>query len=406
MAGFFQQFLKGVGKGLLDPDGSPWLKNYQHASKTFGTDAYGNAPKFKWLFHVYFDINKTLITDNDAKVFPEDSNHGLLVKSIELPKFGMNLVELNQYNRKRYVQTKMTYDPIRVLFHDDNANTIRHLWYTYYSYYFNDPSQPNNQSRPSGTRTQPDQAATDLNRKNIYDADISKNQNWGYMGEISNTSTSTALGIAKAPFFKSISIFGFNQHNFVQYQLINPIIEAFGHDTYSYAETNSTMENSMTLRYESVKYFDGAIDGANPGAIVKRFGERGTYDRTLSPISRPGGNRTIIGQGGLLDAVDGVLNDLSNGNIIGALQTTARTARTFKTGKSLVSAAKADLVDNIRGAIVKPGSSRSQWNIPAAGASVGTGSQNVSSTNGANVYAPPISTDPNSPIPGRPRGGG
>ena len=145
MAGFFQPFLRGALDGFAD---SPYLRDFQQGSKIFTTNNYGNAPKFKWLFHVYFDINKYLIAStNIEKIFPSTTNYGILVKSIDLPKYTLAVQEMNQYNRKRYVQTKISYDPIRVVFHDDNANQIRQLWFNYFSYYYNDPNQPNSTIR-------------------------------------------------------------------------------------------------------------------------------------------------------------------------------------------------------------------------------------------------------------------
>ena len=37
--------------------GGPYLRDYAHAAKTFIPNGFANAPKFKFLFHVYFDIN-------------------------------------------------------------------------------------------------------------------------------------------------------------------------------------------------------------------------------------------------------------------------------------------------------------------------------------------------------------
>lgn len=387
MAGFFQQFLQGAVNGFLD---RPNLRDYTHASKTFTTTGYANAPKFKWLFHVYFDINEQEVAgDFRGIIFPDATNYSLLVKSTELPKYGFDLVELNQYNRKRYIQTRIKYDPVRIVFHDDNANQIRQLYYNYYSYYFNDPNQPGGATATLGN-TNANYASSALNRKNIYDPVIDNSQvNWGYNGEISYDNI--GLGTrGKAPFFKSIRIYGFNQHNFALYQLINPMIDSFSHDTYSYDQTNSTMECSMALRYESVKYYDGALDGRRPGEIIEGFGDPGVYDRTLSPIARPGSNRNIMGKGGLVDSAGGVIRDLSNGNYLSALQTAGRLSRTFKNSQSVVAAAKAELVGGVVNAISNPNTARTGVNTPAQGANTGPGGQRGSATNAVSNVPPPV----------------
>ncbi len=48
---------------------------------------------------------------------------------------------MNQYNRKRKVQTSINYDPITCIMHDDASDLSRTLWYNYFSYYYKDASQ-------------------------------------------------------------------------------------------------------------------------------------------------------------------------------------------------------------------------------------------------------------------------
>lgn len=408
MAGFFQQFLRGTADGFL---GSPYLRDYTHASNVFVRDAYGNSPKFKWLFHVYFDINKYAVSNTGAtdelnmsstnleSMFPPDFNPGLLVRSIDLPKYTLGVAELNQYNRKRFINTKISYDPVKITFHDDNNNKIKHLWQSYYGYYFNDPAQPvisgNKYSRDAD-----DKSTSILNIKNTYSPTYD-NKNWGFAGELTaaNQFNGTPNNY-KIPFFKSIKIYGFNQHNFALYVLINPVISSFAHDSYDYYSTRDTMQHTMTINYESVKYYDGALNGQNPSEIVRGFGEDNVYDKTLSPISRAGSNRTILGQGGLVDAGLGVLENLAKGNIsgvLGAAGIAARTARTFRNGTQVAQAAKTEIIGEVIKAVSDPQSSRSLFNLPAAGASTGVGSQNANATNARNVNAPSIAVPGNVP---------
>jgi len=374
MAGFFQQVLRGAVDGFL---GNPNLKDYTHASKTFRKDAYGNAPKFKWLFHVYFDINKPAIAGlNWDKIFPETTNYGLLVKTIDLPKYSFETHLMNQYNRKRLVQTKVNYEPVRVTFHDDNASQIMQLWYNYYSYYYNDPSNPIKQSSGNGNVDDAD-LTVKLNQKNTYSRISPDLGNWGYTGEISDsneqaTNTDGRFPEYKVSFFKSIKIYGFNQHNFVLYELVNPIISDFNHDTYSYAETTGTMEHTMTLKYESVKYFTGAINGQRPGEKVYGFGNPGVYDTNLSPINKPGTNASILGPNGLVESGLGILDDLASGDpgrILRAAQTTGRLGKTFKNGQQLLQTAKTELVAGVVGAVTNSNLVRTAGGIfPAIGA--------------------------------------
>jgi len=372
MAGFVQNLLTDAATSFFTNE---YLRDYQHASKTFRTNAYGYSPKFKFLFHVYFDINKDYIGATQG--WPQDQNFGLAVKNIQLPKYTFDLATLNQYNRKRVVQTKIKYDPINVVFHDDNQNLIKKLWYTYYTYYYKDATQldSNTNTTISGVAATfgGDNAVRyNLNRRNIYDPTITGNDDWGYIGETGNspaTNSAASLGISKAPFFKGINIYGFNQHSFSLYRLINPIIESFSHDTYNYSEGGGVMENQMTLNYETVKYYEGAVDGRKPYDIVKGFGSNDHYDTVLSPIARPGSNATILGQGGLVDAAGGILDDLENGNIVGAVQKAGTAANTFKNPQNILRIAKADAMGIATNALQGTPNRNTAFNFPTQAAS-------------------------------------
>jgi hypothetical protein len=347
MAGLFNtifgqspgEFLGDVAKGFF---GNEYLRDYQHASKTFRTGNYGYSPKFKFLFHVYFDINEYYV--GTTNLFPQDKNFGLAVKTIQLPDYTFDTHVMNQYNRKRIVQTKIKYNDVNISFHDDNANLVRKMWYAYYTYYYKDAVKKVNNNSTYDQYSEIPQAngsTFSYNKRNIYDPSLEGVDDWGYIGEgtaDSNLGTAaTNIGNIKVPFFNSIKIFGFNQHNFAMYELINPTITSFKHDTYDYSSSNGTMENTMTVGYETVKYYEGAVNGKaiTDGTGDKNalgFGSREHYDITTSPLMRPGANQTILGQGGLISAADGVMNDLEHGNYLRAIQTAGRTANTFKNG--------------------------------------------------------------------------
>jgi hypothetical protein len=372
MAGFFQNLLTDTAKGFF---GNDYVRDYTHAAKTFRTNSYQYAPKFKFLFHVYFEINPAVY----ARGISQGSNFGLAVKTIDLPKYNITTATLNQYNRKRLVQTKIQYQPINIVFHDDNGNLVNDMWYNYYTYYFKDATKPTISSAgrsPQGTNT----GSADYNSRNLYKPDISGDEDWGFIGESSQqsgTTSQSSQGISKIPFFKNIQIFGMNQHNFMQYTLINPVITAFNHDTYDYAQGNGTMSNTMTIDYETVKYAEGALDGKSPSNIVTGFGLDTNYDKTPSPINRLGSNSSILGKGGLVDAAGGVISDLSNGNILSAVRTAGTAYNTFKNtslkqvaaqdlNKLLVNATQQQLPGAVRSNSYYPGYGTSPNNIAGA----------------------------------------
>lgn len=326
-----QSFLRGVAEGLF---GSEYLRDYTHASKTFRSNNYQYTPKLKFLFHTYFKIN-TLAYGRNVST---GDNFGLLVKEVKLPSFSFDTTQLNQYNRKRIIQTKIKYDPITIAFHDDNGNLMKNLWQAYYNYYYTDGTIPKvvfAGARGGLPETQADAGGqittaslANYNERNLYNESITGNSDWGY-NTAAAVQSQTGTDV-KPAFFENITVFGFNQHNFTAYTLINPIITQFNHDTYNYNEGSGIMQNTMTIDYETVVYNEGALDGQSPSNIVTGFGLETNYDRRLSPIAMPGSNRTILGQGGLVDGVGGTLKNLASGNLVAAGLLAGITYNTFK----------------------------------------------------------------------------
>ena len=114
----------------------------------------------------------------------------------------------------------------------------------------------------------------------------------------------------------------------------------------------------MSIDYETVKYFKGAMNGKNPSNKVPGFGLDQHFDLTVSPIARPGSQATILGQGGLVDGGEGILNDLTpdadgNRNILGAIQKAGVTYNTLK-NMNLKQTAKAEITKGITNAIMNP----------------------------------------------------
>jgi hypothetical protein len=368
MSGFFQDLLNGAVGGFF---GSDYLRDYTHASKTFTPNFYQNAPKYKFLFHTYFEINQEIY----ANGFDNRQNLGLLVKEIKLPSYSFDTFQMNQYNRKRIIQTKIKYEPVNITFHDDNANQATKLWQAYYQYNYRD-------SIPGIFKT---------SDRNTYQSSIIGDE-FGFTGDAYNSSGT------KVPFFKSIIVYGLNRHNFTMYKLINPVITAFNHDTYNYDQGNGIMQNQMTIDYETVVYDYGALDGTRPNNVVKGFGSDENYDRRLSPIATPGSNRTILGQGGLVDAAGGVIEGLQRGDLLGLINATRSAGTAYNTFKDtdLKQNVKQELLNGVSSALTNPNVTRNITNwvqqvgstpSPIATSSAPTAGANNNTTVGQNNTA-------------------
>ncbi len=361
MSGFFQNLLKDAAGGFF---GSDYLRDYNHAAKTFGSNLYQYSPKLKFLFHCYFNINSDVYDIDGSK--STQQNFGLLVRDVKLPSYQIQTAQMNQYNRKRIVQTKIRYEPVSFTFFDDNSNTMAKMWAAYYTYYFNDGAIPNvpilgNRGgkgvdltsaaaqgtvrglSAAGSSTSGPVTNGDYRTRDIYEPDLSNKLFYGY-------DVTTNNGFTKPAFFNEITIYGFYQKNFIAYTLVNPIITNFAHDTYDYDQSNGIMKNTMTLDYETVVYNEGQLDGNKPTNLVPGFGDEATYDRRLSPIAVPGSNSTVLGQFGLVDSVGGAIKNAGK-DPLGSLRTIGATYNTFKNvnlKQSLKEELKNSFINNLR----------------------------------------------------------
>ena len=311
--------------GIFEPTGVIF-RDYRHSAKTFLANGYEFVPRYKFLFHVYFNINVGQIPQL-ATVFGgrDQATVGLMVKNIQLPHFSVSLDTMNQYNRKRLVQSKIEYQPVQIVFHDDQADLIRNLWYNYYSYYYKDPSQNYNNIPSLNGSLGASQTLTSgsmYNQRDIYEKNI-EYTDWGYIGESYYGSGGGINPLAKPPFFNDIQIYGMSQKKYASYVLINPMIKDWQHDTYDYAAGDQTMQNTVIIQYETVKYYSGDIGGATPSASVPGFADPAYYDTVKSPIAMPGSTYTAADNGSVVYTTQGSVTDLqviNNVNTLGAVQ--------------------------------------------------------------------------------------
>jgi hypothetical protein len=269
------QFLKQIGQG-------DQIKDYQHASKLYVGDNFNLAPRQGYLFHVFLDLAPAFLNKigDDSRV-----KAGMLVKSVDLPKFSVDTKTLNSYNKYNIVQTKVKYDPITITFHDDHADVVRSIWFQYYNHYYRDAdlgySDGGGQVNPAymqetkyGQRT---------------------NNNWGY------TPRSDVGRLINA-----IRIYSMSQKRFAEYTLVNPVITSFKHGQHQ-SGSGDPIQHEMTISYESVLYGAGWVSDQTVRGFAGAI-----YDHSPSPLTPAGGGtQSIIGPGGLLATADSIVGDLS-----------------------------------------------------------------------------------------------
>lgn len=271
MANKFNSFFDSVAAGALNPKGN--LADYQHAARLYTDDNMRLAPKSKFTYHVAFEVSRPargLI----PKLFEGSALNeiGMLVKSVDLPKYSANVETKKKYNRVKNVQTGIKYDPINITFHDDNQGLTTALIQAYYRYYFADG---NNRQVDSG-------AAYKVNPANTYEGTRANQYNYGM--DVNNPGV---------PFFTNIkiSIMGRGEH--VTYTIVNPILLSWQHDTLNNADGAGIMQNQIEVAYEAVYYSAGNVDITDQGDPIG-FGQD-HYDRIPGPLSIAGGSVSTLG---------------------------------------------------------------------------------------------------------------
>ena len=317
-------FLSGFSNGL------PGMKDYRHASRLYIDDNHKLQPKQKFLFHVVINLNDNAFT----KKFTSNEKYELnmLVKTCQLPKYNMNVEQKQQYNKKVNVMSHISYEPVTITFHDDNADTVNAFWKAYYEYNIMD------------SKTIASSGGVENSRDTFYDKGENRNHQFGMDGSQKR----------KEPLIRSIEIFALHKKQFTSFTLINPTIGSWSHDDFDNADGGGIMSNTMQILYETVLYGAGVIKFSPDNTLGSR-GPLGFatihYDLEPSPLSVLGGGTTsIFGPGGIVDGIGSVIGDIRTGNF--GLGTILKGINTYNNAKKIK--AKEAVKEELKG-IVKEG---------------------------------------------------
>ena len=298
-------FLQQLGQG-------DQIKDFAHASRLYVGDNFNLAPRQGFLYHVFFELSPTFAAAFGRQ---QQAEFGMLVKSVDLPKFTVDTKTLNSYNKYNIVQTKVKYDQVNISFHDDHADIVRSLWYRYYDQYYRDGDLGYSDNKGSIHPMYRQQSKYGLRSQ----------FNWGYTPKNVDTQ-----------FIHAIRIYSFSNKRFAEYTLINPVITAFRHGQHQ-GGVSEAMSNEMTVAYETVIYGAGQVSKET----VKGFADL-HYDHSPSPLTPAGGGtKSILGPGGAYDAASTAVNSLGT-NPAGAAFAAYRSYQNLK-NTDLKAAAKAEL---------------------------------------------------------------
>lgn len=242
---------------------SLYLRDSRHAANLYGftgSRLNSGTPRFKFQFFLELNFNSAA-SSHVRRFLGSDARQSVyaLVKTATLPNLDIDTTILNQYNRRRVVQTKIQSQAISLVFHDTVDGKTMRLWEMYYDYYYRDGR--NSDSSDS------------------YDTVKSRfNDNFGY--DINRVRNQRHL-------IKSVELTQVHGGRFSRVRAMSPVITSFTHDTLDYTASGDIVEFRLELQPEYIVYKNR--NGKISGDDLERydngdFWEMFDFLRTQNPV--------------------------------------------------------------------------------------------------------------------------
>lgn len=202
--------------------GAPiYLKDNAWASKFFSLTG-GQNPKNKFSY-ICALVPKNIVTSS-TMALKDIKNYIHLVKTVEPPKPNFDVEVVDQYNKRRIIQKKITWDPVTITFHDDRNSLIYSMLIEYMSYYYKDFRNTE---------------AIDWTLDTV--SNLINETDWGYQAQIEKY------------FFHCICLAWTHGGKGTQIRLTNPMITNIQFDQLDYSDGTTPLEISVTFEYEGVR---------------------------------------------------------------------------------------------------------------------------------------------------------
>lgn len=231
-----------------------------------------NPPRQKFEGYVNFILNRelyaTLYGDQSSNEFRTQISS--LVRTADLPSVVFQTETKNAFNKKRIVNTGVTYNPVSMTVFD----TVGNEWITtlmkYFSYHFMDP------------RNQQKTDDRDIAAGNVREGGV-ENMNSSFGAKSENSQfNSNAAGYnlnSSAQFFERIDYVLYHGNKGVQYSIINPMMSEFKPGSIDYSSSD-VQEFTMTFDYERFTVFN-KLNFNLAAEDVDRFEELGAITGDL-----------------------------------------------------------------------------------------------------------------------------
>jgi len=200
-----------------------FVSTSKQAFNSFGfpSNFITNSGKFKNIFMVKFNVNTTIAGIEREVV----ENLSFVVKSIDKPKYSMDVQTLNQYNKKRLIYQQIEYQATTLHFYDTYKSDAAIFLKEYLNYYFADFSKT---------------SVSDWNDDIIKPEFNNGDKGWGFTPKDDQY------------FINSIEVFQiYGKRTYDKYTYVHPKIQSLDFDTNDFS-VNDISEITMGFMSEGV----------------------------------------------------------------------------------------------------------------------------------------------------------
>ena len=227
--------------GFDNGGGSYFLRDFKNAYR-FRPDV--NPPRQQFNGYVNFILNRSLfnnLIDNPADGPNGDKAFGTtissLVRTAELPSVDFQTEIKNSYNRKKIIQTGVTYNPVSMTVFDTIGNEWLTVLMKYFAYHFMDP------------RNKQDGTSRDIEGSVDRRGGFEVNDDGFGAGSLWDSNRAGINAQIDPHFFERIDIVLYHGQKLVQYSLHNPKLASFKPSSIDYASSEA-MGFDLAFDYE------------------------------------------------------------------------------------------------------------------------------------------------------------
>lgn len=260
------------------------LKDSRSAARTWGMkdSALDRVPRAKFLFLLNFlrpmPPDGSVPGTSQTSYGDWASGISFLVKSVSRPNITFKTETVNQYNKKRVIQTGIEYQPINVAFYDTYDQRALKMFKDYTRFYYGEFAAGNRNSWNNDVISPEYQDLGGLD--------------FGFIApsEIPNDSY----------FFENIEFYQFGGGRYSKFVLVHPKIASFDYDDEDYTDTTTPQMLNLSFQYEGIIFEEenATIDPSLASTYGLDLGE-------FNDVFFPGYRRAPAPNSNLIQATNG-----------------------------------------------------------------------------------------------------